>query len=81
VSPRAAPAAAVRPAVAGDLAALQALARRTLRACYPPVLGAAAVAAYVDGGAADAYLAERLPAGATWCLEAAPDNHWNRKPE
>jgi hypothetical protein len=57
--------------VVGDLAALQALARRTLLACYPSVLGAAAVAASVDGGAADAYLAVRLPAGSTWCLEAA----------
>ncbi|NLU70506.1 GNAT family N-acetyltransferase [Streptomyces sp. HNM0574] len=60
----------VRPAHAGDLAALQELARRTIDACYRPFLGDENVDGFIGSGASDEHLAHHLGQGHVHCLEA-----------
>jgi ribosomal protein S18 acetylase RimI-like enzyme len=50
----------IRAAKSEDLPAIQAVARRTIDACYRPFLGNEGVETYLNSGACDAYLAENL---------------------
>jgi GNAT superfamily N-acetyltransferase len=56
----------VRAAIPSDLDALIALSHRTIRACYPPMLGKEAVDAFLDSGAADRFVAENM--GRCWVI-------------
>lgn len=51
----------IRPAEASDAESLIALARATIAASYPPILGAEAVAGFIGSGASDDYVRENLP--------------------
>ncbi len=59
---------AIRPARADDLAALQALARRTIDTCYRSFLGDEAVDWFIGSGASDEHVRAALEKGGVHCL-------------
>ncbi|MFD6970016.1 GNAT family N-acetyltransferase [Streptomyces sp. NPDC059949] len=58
----------VRPATGEDLDDLQALARRTIDACYRAFLGDEAVDWFIGSGASDAHVRNHLERGGVHCL-------------
>ncbi|MFB7297756.1 GNAT family N-acetyltransferase [Streptomyces rubiginosohelvolus] len=58
----------VRPAAPEDLGDLQALARRTIDACYRGFLGDEAVDRFIGSGASDAHVESHLGQGGVYCL-------------
>ncbi|GAB3697713.1 GNAT family N-acetyltransferase [Saccharopolyspora tripterygii] len=58
----------IRPAVRRDLGGLQALARRTIDACYRGFLGDDAVNGFIGSGASDAHVTSHLERGGVHCL-------------